>query len=281
MCDYTGKEVIVCLPGEAVEISGMNEVPQAGNQIFAMDDIMQARNIAEKRKEKARITSRTERTHVTLDNLYAQIGQGSVKEVRIILKTDTQGSAEALKEKLHEVDHQEVRVNIIHSGVGGINTSDIHLADASNAIVIGFHVTPDSAAVSLAQDKGIDIRTYQVIYRVVEDVRAALEGLLEPELKEVETARLEVRNVFKTKNGVVAGCFVKNGKIERSNRIRVARDNVIIYESNLESLRRFQDDAKEVKENFECGVKVENFNDIKVGDELISYKIEKIARSLS
>lgn len=281
--DYQGQSIASCLPGEACEVVGLHEVPSAGEVMVVLPDLMKSRQIAEKRKQtKRQATRRIERSHLTLENLFARIGQGQTKEVRLIIKADTQGSVEALREKLLQIQHEEVSVKILHEGVGAINVSDVHLANASDAIIIGFHVAADMEANALATEKKVEIRLYQIIYKVIEDIKAALAGLLEPELREVETARIEVRETFKSgKVGTIAGCYVKQGKVERNNKIRVCRQGKIIYDSKIESLRRFKDDVKEVKENFECGIKIENFNDVKVGDELIAYKIEKIARTLS
>ena len=229
-----------------------------------------------KREEELRKSSK-----VSLDDLFNQIAQGEIKELNLVLKADVQGSIEALRQSLVKLNTEEVKVNVIHAGVGGITESDIMLASASNAIIIGFNVRPDTNSRKAAEQEKVDIRLYRVIYDAIEDIKNAMSGLLAPELKEVIVGHAEVRAVFKVpKVGMVAGCYVTDGKINRQNLIRIIRDNIVITESKIDSLRRFKDDAKEVLSGFECGIGVENFNDIKEGDVIEAYMMEEIKREL-
>ena len=219
---------------------------------------------------------------LTLDELYAKIKEGEIKDLNIIIKGDVQGSVEALKNALENVTHPQVKVRVIHSSAGGINESDIMLASASNAITIGFNVRPEPKAYQAAEKEGVDIRLYNVIYDAIEDVKKALEGLLEPTLKEKTLGRAEVRQVFPiSRIGTVAGCYVLDGSISRSSDgIRVIRDNIVVYDGKIGSLKRFKEDVREVQAGYECGILIENFNDLKVGDTLENYIIEKIATKL-
>lgn len=218
---------------------------------------------------------------VTLEDIFAQIQEGEIRELNIVLKADVQGSIEAIKQSLEKVGTDEVRVNIIRTAVGGIREADVMLAAASNAIIIGFNVRPDLNARRLAEKEDIEIKSYRIIYDAIEDVKAALSGLLAPEIKEVELGQAEVRDTFKVpKIGVVAGCYVLEGKITRNAKVRVLRDSIVIHDGELASLKRFKDDAKEVAAGFECGINIERFNDIKVGDIFEAYIFEEIKRKL-
>ncbi|RPI38496.1 MAG: translation initiation factor IF-2, partial [Nitrospiraceae bacterium] len=219
---------------------------------------------------------------LTLDELYVKIKEGQIKELNIIIKGDVQGSVEAIKDAFENITHPEVKVKVIHTSVGGITESDVMLATASNAIIIGFNVRPEAKASQTAEKEGVDIRLYNVIYEAIEDVKKALEGLLEPTLKEKVLGRAEVRQLFPVSRlGTIAGCYVTDGLISRGcDGIRVLRDNIVVYEGKLSTLRRFKDDVKEVQSGYECGIMVENFNDIKIGDTLENYIIEKIAAKL-
>ncbi|MFW5998395.1 MAG: translation initiation factor IF-2, partial [Halanaerobiaceae bacterium] len=232
-------------------------------------------------KETERQKKMQKDTKISLEDIYQQIQKGELKELNIILKADVQGSIEALRDSLTKLSTEEVGVNIIHTGVGGINETDVNLASASNGIIIGFNVRPDSNAQILADKESVEIQTYRVIYKVIEDVKDAMAGLLEPELKEVIKGRAEVRDTFNVPEvGTIAGAYVRNGLINRNNKIRIIRDGVVIHEGEIDSLKRFEDDVREVNEGYECGVGIENYNDIKVGDILEIYDYKEIKRSL-
>ncbi|NLT96037.1 MAG: translation initiation factor IF-2 [Clostridia bacterium] len=278
---YKGRKLKSAGPSTPVEILGLSEVPSAGDDFIAVDDEKLAKQVAEKRQQEKHHEEITKRAKVSLDDIFAQIQQGEVKDLNIILKADVQGSIEALKQSLEKLSNDEVRVNIIHSAVGGITETDVMLATASNAIIIGFNVRPDSNAKKASEKENIDIRTYRVIYDAIDDVKAALSGLLAPEIKEVELGQAEVRAIFKVpKVGTVAGCYVTEGKITRNAKIRVVRDGVVIHDGELASLKRFKDDVKEVLSGYECGIGIERFNDIKEGDILEAYTFEEIKRAL-
>ena len=277
-----GQSIEMAGPATPVEITGLDDLPGAGDRLYALEDIQQARAIAEDRKRRDRELERAQRTHVTLDSLFDQIKKGETKEVKLVVKADVKGTLEVLHKQLTDLSTTEVGVRVIRHGVGGITQDDILLADASDAIVIGFHVMPDDASRKLAEYKSIEIRTYQVIYELLNDMRSALEGLLAPALSEEIQASVEIRQIFKaSKLGKIAGSYVRSGTIHRDDRVRVIRDGKLIYEGVLASLKRFKDDAKEVKEGMECGVRVENFDDLKVDDVLESYRIIETARTLA
>jgi len=280
--DDKGNELKETGPATPVSISDFSSVPEAGDKFYAVRDIQKAREIAEERQRKARETSLAKHQHVTLDNLYFKIAEGNVKELKIILKADYKGSVEVLKKALNGLSTDEVKVKILHSAVGGITESDVLLADASDALIIGFYVTAEDRARTLAEEKGVEIRLYKVIYDATNEIKAAMEGMLEPETKEVVIGQIEIRQVYHiSKTGNVAGCYVKTGKITRNSFVRLIRENIIIYDGKLESLKVVKDDAKEVKAGFECGIKIANFNDIKVGDIIEAYEVQKIARTLA
>ncbi|MHC4320782.1 MAG: translation initiation factor IF-2 [Planctomycetota bacterium] len=276
-----GKEIKEAGPSTPVAISGLSTCPEAGDKFYCIKDIQKAREIASKRERKMREVALSGRQHVTLDNLYKKIEEGQVKEINVILKADFKGSVEVLKKSLEEISTKEVRTRVLHSGVGGITETDILLADASDAVVIGFHVVPEDKAKMLAESCGVDVRLYKIIYDATNDIKAALEGLLEPDKIEQVLGSVEVRKIFKvSKVGNIAGCYVKSGKILRNSQVRLIRDSVVLYDGKIATLRVVKDDAKEVKAGFECGVRIAGFDDIKVGDIIESYEIQHIARTL-
>ncbi len=276
-----GKEIKEAGPSTPVAISGLSTCPEAGDKFFSIKDIQKARKIASKRERKMREVALSNRQHVTLDNLYMKIEEGRVKEIKIIIKADFKGSVEVLKKSLEEISTKEVRTRILHSGVGGITETDVLLADASDAVVIGFHVVPEDKAKVLAESCGVDIRLYKIIYDATNDIKAALEGLLEPDKIEQTLGSVEVRKLFKvSKIGNIAGCYVKSGKILRNSLIRLIRDSVVLYDGKIATLRVVKDDVKEVRAGFECGLRIAGFDDIKVDDVIESYEIQHIARKL-
>jgi len=282
LVDDTGKKIDKAGPSTPVEIVGFAELPQAGDTFVVMEDERKARQIALVRQSKLRAQEMAKKAKLTLDGLYSQIQEGQLKELNLIIKADTQGSVEAIKKAVEAITHPEVKVKVLHAGVGGINESDVLLAAASNAIIIGFNVRPEMKAAQTAEREGVDIRLYNIIYDAVEEVKRALEGMLAPTLKEKVLGRAEVRQLFHiSKVGTVAGCYVLDGVISRaSDGIRVIRDNIVVYDGKIASLRRFKEDVREVQSGYECGILIENFNDIKVGDILENYIIEKIAAKL-
>ncbi len=266
-------------PADPVEIQGLASVPSAGDEFRVYADERDARNLAEERSLKLRTLSQGKKTHVTLDDLFARISEGELKDLNLVVKADVQGSIEALKDALDKMDQTEVRINVIHSAVGAISESDVQLADASDAIIIGFNVRPQPKAKALAEQEGVDIRLYRVIYQAIEEINAARIGLLAPEFHEEDTARVEVRELFRVpKLGVIAGCYVVDGEITRDDKIRIVRDGTIIHDGSLHSLRRFKEDVKSVRQGFECGIGIENFQDIKEGDIIEGYKVIEVAR---
>jgi translation initiation factor IF-2 len=277
-----GKVIKEAVSSTPVAISGLSTCPEAGDKFYVIKDIQKARDIAAKRERKIREVSLSGRQHVTLDNLYKKIEEGQVKEINIILKADFKGSVEVLKKSLEKISTKEVRTKILHSGVGGITETDILLADASDAVVIGFHVVPEDKARTLAEKCGVDVRLYKVIYDAINDIKDALEGMLEPDKIEKILGSVEVRKVFKvSKIGNIAGCYVKSGKVLRKSLVRLIRDSVVLYDGKISTLRIVKDDAKEVKAGYECGIKIAGFDDIKVEDIIESYEIQHIARTLS
>ncbi len=282
LIDDMGKRISEAGPSTPVEVLGFSEVPQAGDQFVVVEDEKRARQIALARQHKERLAEISRAKRLKLDDIYKQIQEGEIKELNIIIKADVQGSVEAIKGALEKITHPEVKVRVIHTSVGGINESDVMLAAASNAIIIGFNVRPEAKAAKAAEAEGVDIRLYRVIYEAIEDVKKAIEGLLEPTLKEKVIGRAEVRETFTiSRIGTVAGCYVLEGVIQRaSDGIRVIRDNIVIYEGKIASLKRFKEDVREVQAGYECGILIENFNDIKVGDILENFIIEKVAQKL-
>jgi translation initiation factor IF-2 len=282
LVDDTGKKIDTATPSTPVEVIGFPDVPQAGEIFVVISDEKKARQIAISRLQLQKTAEASQRQKLTLDILYDKIKEGQIKELNIIIKADVRGSAEALKDAFESLSHPEVKVKVIHTSVGGINESDVMLAAASNAIIIGFNIRPDAKAHSLAEREGVDIRQYNIIYEAVEDTKKALEGLLEPTVKEKLLGRVEVRQTFQVSRiGTIAGCYVLDGVITRaSSGIRVIRDNVVVYDGKIASLKRFKDDVKEVQSGYECGIVIENFNDLKVGDTLEVYLMEEFASKL-
>jgi translation initiation factor IF-2 len=279
---HTGAKVQEAGPSIPVEVAGLPGVPSAGDVFQVVNDERIAREIAEDRARKQRTADLSGSAKVTLDDLFAKIKEGSVKELALVIKSDVQGSAEALTAGVEKLATAAVKLRVIHSGVGGITESDVLLAAASNAIVVGFNVRPEPKAAALAEQQGVDIRLYTIIYDALAEIKAAMEGLLEPTLKERTLGRAEVRQVFMvSKAGVIAGSYVVDGMITRAAvGVRVIRDNVVVYEGKVGSLRRFKDDVREVQQGYECGISVENFNDIKAGDIIEAYAVDKIAAKL-
>jgi len=281
MFNDRGQSVTGAPPSFPVEVSGLSGIPGVGEQFFVIDDEKLARELALKRQESERQQQMKAVKRINLEDLHAQIQGGKLKELKLILKADVQGSLEAIKETLNKLNVSEIKWNIIHEGVGSINTSDVILAIASDALILGFHVEAEEGAKELSAKEGIDIRTYNIIYELSNDIRAALEGMLEPKLKKVFLGRVEVRKMFKlTRAGTVAGCFVTKGKINRSASVSVVRNGEAVFEGKLSSLKRFKDDVREVQEGFDCGLTVSGFEDLREGDIIEAYDIEKIARKL-
>ncbi len=281
MYDDHGKIIDEAPPATPVMVSGLNVVPDAGDRFHTFADIAKARSIAEEREHKVRETAILGRSHIKMENLFQNIEAGKLREVRIILKTDVKGSVEVLKKSLEEISTNEVRLRIIHSGVGTINESDVVLADASDAIVLGFHVPAEERARAIATEKGVQIKLYEVIYHIVEEMKLAMEGLLEPDKVESVLGHVAVKQIFKiSRSGNIAGCVVTDGKIERGSQVRVRRGGEVIHDGKLESLKRFKDDVKEVAEGFECGLRVQNFDTVQPGDVIEAYKVEEVARKL-
>jgi len=282
MQDDKGRRLKKALPSTPVEVIGLSDVPQAGDVFQVVEDERLAKQITSERTSQKREEAIQSRGKISLDDLFSRIQEGEVRDLNIIIKADVQGSIEALKQSLEKLSNEEVRVNIIHQGVGGISESDVMLADASNAIIIGFNVRPDPNARRMAEQQQIDIRLYRVIYSAIEDVKAALSGLLKPEIREVVLGTAEVRAVFKVpKIGAVAGCYVTEGKITRNSQVRIIRNGIVVHEGTIDSLKRFKDDVKEVASGYECGLGVERYNDIHEGDRLEAFTFEEIKRELT
>ena len=266
-------------PSTAVEILGLNEVPNAGDQFVVVDNEKQARLIAEKRRDKIREDYMKATSKIHLEDLFSQMQQGSVKELNLIVKADVQGSIEALRGSLEKISNEEVLVKVIHSGVGAITESDIMLASASNAIIIGFNVRPSMGAASLAEREQVDMRTYSIIYQAIEEIETAMKGMLDPEFVEEELGKAEVRMVFKVPGaGMAAGCYVTKGKITRASKVRLVRDGIVIYDGTINSLRRFKDEVKEVATGYECGISLEKYSDLKEGDIIEAYFMKEVKR---
>jgi translation initiation factor IF-2 len=282
MSDERGKAAKEAGPSIPIRVLGFEGVPAAGDSFIGVEDAIEAREIAQKRQRLDReAQNRRSQRGTSLEDISRQLKAGQVSNLPIIIKADQGGPAEALADALAQLSTSEVRVNVIHRGVGAITESDVLLATTSGAIILGFHVRPDANARAVAEREQVDIRTYRVIYEAVEDVRAALEGLLKPEEKEVILGEAEVLETFKvSKVGTIAGCMVRSGTIVRTAKARVVRDGKSVYTGNISSLKRFKDDVREVKEGLECGIGIENFNDVKVGDVIEAFEIEEIAATL-
>lgn len=279
MVNDLGKRIEEAGPSTPVEITGLNGVPQAGDQFLVFRDERQARQIGESRQQQHIIESRGSQAKISLDDLFEQIKQGEMKDLNVIIKADVNGSAEALASSLRKIEVETVNINIIHTGVGAINESDIILASASNAIVIGFNVRPDVNAQKAAESEKVDVRLHRVIYKAIEEMEQAMKGLLDPEFEEQVVGQAEVRETFKvSKIGTIAGSFVTDGKITRNSSVRIIRDGIVLFEGELLALKRFKDDVREVDAGYECGITVKNFNDIKTGDIIEAFEMVEIER---
>jgi translation initiation factor IF-2 len=281
MLDEDGKPTQEAGPSIPVEIQGLTEVPSAGDEFMVLADERRAREIATFRQGKYREVTLNKRQAAKLENMFDQMGEGQAQTLALIVKADVQGSQEALAQSLVKLSTAEVKVQIVHAAVGGISESDVNLAIASKAVIIGFNTRADAGARKLAEGNGVDLRYYNIIYDAVDEVKAAMEGMLAPEQKEEVMGMAEIRTVFvASKIGTVAGCMVTAGQVIRNARFRLLRDNVVIYTGELESLKRMKDDVREVKEGFECGIKLKNYNDIKEGDQLEFFEVKEVARTL-
>ena len=282
MTDERGKRIHEAAPATPVQLSGFDDVPNAGDSLQVVDEQTQARMIGQMRQEKAREASQGKTSRMSLDQLFQRMQQGTAKELNLILKADVQGSVEVLSDTMRKMSTAEVKVNVIHASVGAISTNDVLLASASDAIVVGFNVRPERSAGELAEKEGIDVRLYTVIYNLVDEIRLAMTGLLDPKFQEVFQGRAEVRSTFKVpKAGIIAGCMVLDGTIPRTASVRLLRDNRVIYEGKIGSLRHFKNDVAEVRQGFECGIGIEKFQDIKIGDVIEGYKVEQLAAVLA
>jgi translation initiation factor IF-2 len=281
MLDENGKPAKEAGPSIPVEIQGLAEVPQAGDEFMVMSDERRAREIATYRAGKYRSTKLAKQQAAKLENMFSDMTAGEVKTLPIIIKADVQGSQEALSSSLLKLSTDEVKVQLVYAGVGGISESDVNLAIASRAIVIGFNVRADAGARKLAEGNDVDLHYYNIIYDAVDELKAAMSGMLAPEKREEDIGTAEIRTVFvASKIGTVAGCMVTSGQVTRSAHFRLLRDNVVVYTGEVDSLKRLKDDVREVKEGFECGIKLKNYNDIKEGDQLEFFEIKEIARTL-
>ena len=275
MTNENGKVLKVAGPSVPVEITGLAETPEAGDTFDAVSDERLARELVEQRKQKAKEEIFNASQKVTLDNLFSQLSEGELKELKIIVKADVQGSVEAVKQSLEKLSNDEVRVKVIHGGVGAINESDEMLAKTSEAIIVGFNVRPDPVAKLAADRDGVDMRMYRVIYDCIEEIEAAMKGMLAPKYRENILGTAEVRNTYKISNvGTIAGCYITDGKVTRACEIRIVRDGIVIAEDKIDSLRRFKDDVKEVAQGYECGIGLDKFADIKEGDVFVAFIME-------
>ncbi len=274
MINDCGEKIKKALPSTPVEVLGLNDVPAAGDIIDATDE-KTARSVAEKRLAKKREELQTG-TKVSLEDLFQRIREGSLKELNIVVKADVQGTIEALKSSLQKIKNDEVKVNVVHAGVGSITESDVMLASSANALIIGFNVRPDANARKSAEAEKVDLRTYRVIYDAINDVEAAIKGMLAPKFKESIQGRVEVRQVISISKMLIAGCYVLEGKVTNSSKVRVVRDGIVINEGGIDSLRRFKDDVKEVQQGFECGITLDKFRDIKEGDIFEVFVMEEM-----
>ena len=276
MTNERGKKLEEAGPSVPVEVMGLDEVPTGGDKFDAVSDEKLARELVEQRKHEQKEEQFKQFQKVTLDNLFSSINEGELKELNIIVKADVQGSVEAVRQSLEKLSNDEVKVKVIHGGVGAVSESDVMLAAASNAIIVGFNVRPDSVAESIAERDGVDMRMYRIIYDCIEEISDAIKGMLAPKYREVTLGKAEVRNVFKLSSaGMIAGSYVLDGKITRNSQIRVVRDGIVVSEDSIASLKRFKDDVKEVQSGYECGIGLEKFNDIKEGDILEAFVMEE------
>ena len=276
MFDDKGKPVKSAGPSMAVSVLGLEDVPNAGDSIVAVDQSLM-KQVQEERKNKERESMIKEQGHVTLDDVFAQVEEGKMKNLNLIIKADVQGSVEAVKQSLEKMSNEEVRVKVIHAQAGAINESDVMLAESANAIIIGFNVRPDAKAKKLAETSKVDVRMYRIIYELLDDIEKALKGMLTPKTQDVLTGKCEVRQTFQiTGVGTVAGCYVTEGKIVRGGKLRIYRDDIMICEGGVKQLKRFKDDVKEVNYGYECGCAINGFNEIRVGDIIECYVTEEI-----
>jgi translation initiation factor IF-2 len=277
MINDRGERLEEAGPSCPVEVTGLSGVPDAGDTFHAVEDEKTAKDVAQHRQQKLREAELAKTSKISLEQLYARIQEGDVKELKVILKGDVQGSVEAVKDSLSKLSTDACRLIVIHTGVGGIIESDVSLASASDAIVLGFNVRPEPKAAALAETEGVDIRLYNIIYDAVADIRNAMEGLLAPTLREKALGRVEVRETFSvSKVGTIAGCYVLDGKVLRGAQVRLVRDNVVVWQGKMSSLKRFKDDAREVAAGYECGIGLENYNDLKIGDIIEVFEMEEV-----
>jgi translation initiation factor IF-2 len=281
MTDDRGNRLEAAGPSVPVEVTGLTGVPGAGDTFYAVEDERMARDVAQHREQKLREVELAKHSKISLEQLYARIQEGEAKELKVIIKGDVQGSVEAVRDSLLKLSTEACRLVVIHTAVGGIIESDITLASASDAIVLGFNIRPEAKAAALAESEGVDIRLYTIIYDAVADIRNAMEGLLEPTYREKPLGKAIVRDIFSiTKIGTIAGSFVTDGKIVRNAQVRLVRDNIVVWTGKLSSLKRFKDDVREVASNYECGIGLENYNDLKVGDIVEAFEMEAIKTTL-
>ncbi len=279
LVDPRGNRAKKALPADPVEVLGLSSVPAAGDEFRVFEDERDARKLAEERALRARLKEQEARSHVSLDDLFNRIEEGQ-SELNLVVKADVQGSIEALRDAFAKMDQSEVKISIIHSAVGGVTETDVTLAAASDAIIIGFNVRPTAGARAAAEREKVDVRLYRVIYQAIEDINAARVGMLSPDIVEKDTGSAEVRDVFRVpKVGNIAGCYITEGELSRDDRVRIVRDSTVIFEGNISSLRRFKDDVKTVKQGYECGIGVDGYQDIKVGDVIEGYRVEEVERT--
>ncbi len=279
--DHRGRTLTEAGPSMPVEVAGLSAVPAAGDTVSVLADFDTARQIAEDRQRRAREASFAERQHVTLENLFATLADTGPKELRVILKADVHGSLEVIRKALSEVSTPEVAVNLLHAAVGGINDSDVLLADASDAVIIGFNVVPEPSARALAEQTDVEIRLYNIIYNLTDDMKAALERRLEPESREVVLGHAAVRKVFRvSKAGNIAGCYVTDGRVPRNALVRLTRNSIVVYEGKIASLRHVKDDIREAANGMECGIRIADYDDVKEGDVIEAYEVQEIKRKL-
>ncbi len=280
LVDPHGKHVEAAFPADPVEILGLNSVPTAGDEFRVFEDERDARKLAEERALRVRLAEQDAKSHMSLDDLFSRIEEGKQTDLNLIVKADVQGSIEALRDAFEKMDQSEVRINIVHSAVGGITETDVTLASASDAIIIGFNVRPTGKSKVQAEKEKVDIRLYRVIYQAIEEINAARVGLLSPDIVEEDTGIAEVRETFKVpKVGTVAGCYIIEGELHRDDKVRIVRDGTVIFEGVLESLRRFKDDVKSVKQGYECGIGIHGYQDVKVGDTIEGYQVKEVERT--
>ncbi|MBG0764253.1 MAG: translation initiation factor IF-2 [Tissierellales bacterium] len=279
MVNHKGDRITEAGPSYPVEITGLSDVPEAGEILYSVEDEKHAKDLAAIKQERVKEDANKRKGKVSLEDLFDQIKDGEVKDLNIVIKADVRGSIEAVKQSLEKLSIEEVKVNVIHSGVGGINENDVMLASASNAIIIGFNVRPTNQAIELSKSEEVEIKTYRIIYNAIEDIEAAVKGMLEPKFEEVMLGRAVVRDIFKVPNaGTVAGIYVQQGKITRNSQIRLLRNNVVVHEGEISSLKRYKDDVKEVNNGYEGGLSIHNYNDVKKGDILEAFIIEEVEK---